>query len=77
MNASHEITGKNVPVKDAAELLGMSQQFIRIGLQRGILPFGSAVKLSTRWTYYVSLARLYEYAGLPLNALMGGDENYA
>ena len=64
MNATHEITGKNVPVKDAAELLGMSAQFVRIGLQRGILPFGSAVKLSTRWTYYVSPARLYEYAGI-------------
>ena len=62
--------GKNVPVKDAAELLGMSQQFVRVGLQRGILPFGSAVKLSTRWTYYVSPTRLYEYAGLPLNAHM-------
>ena len=64
MNATHEEAGKNVPVKAAAELLGMSQQFVRIGLQRGILPFGSAVKLSTRWTYYVSLARLYEYAGI-------------
>ena len=77
MNTYEGISGKNVPVKDAAELLGMSAQFVRIGLQRGILPFGSAVKLSTRWTYYVSLARLYEYAGLPLNALMEGDENYA
>lgn len=64
MNATYEGTGKNVPVKEAAEFLGMSQQFIRIGLQREILPFGSAVKLSTRWTYYVSPARLYEYAGI-------------
>lgn len=64
MNATHEITGKNISVKQAAKLLGVSQQFVRIGLQRGILPFGSAVKLSTRWTYYVSLARLYEYAGI-------------
>jgi len=64
MNVSHEITGRSVPVKQAAELLGMSQQFVRIGLQRGILPFGSAVKLSSRWTYYVSPARLYEYAGI-------------
>ena len=64
MNTRENTTGKNVPVKAAAELLGMSQQFVRIGLQRGILPFGSAVKLSTRWTYYVSPARLYEYAGI-------------
>ena len=58
------IDGKNISVKVAAEILGMSQQFVRIGLQRGILPFGSAVKLSSKWTYYVSLARLYEYAGV-------------
>lgn len=62
--ANKDIDGKNVTVKKAAELLGMSQQFIRIGLQRGILPFGSAVKLSTRWTYYISPSRLYDYAGL-------------
>ena len=64
MNTREGTTGKNISVKAAARLLGVSQQFVRIGLQRGILPFGSAVKLSTRWTYYVSLARLYEYAGV-------------
>ena len=64
MNNLITVSGKNISVKAAAELLGMSQQFVRIGLQRGILPFGSAVKLSTRWTYYVSLARLHEYAGV-------------
>lgn len=26
-------------VKEAAKLLGKSEQFVRIGLQRGILPF--------------------------------------
>ena len=55
---------KSLTIHETAELLGMSQQFVRIGLQRGILPFGSAVKLSTRWTYYVSPTRLYEYAGI-------------
>jgi hypothetical protein len=51
-------------VKEAAQILGASEQFIRIGLQRGILPFGNAVKLSTRWTYYISPSRFYEYAGI-------------
>lgn len=54
---------KSLSVKDAAEILGKSQQFVRIGLQRGILPFGDAVKLSTKWTYYISQARLYQYTG--------------
>mgnify|MGYP000860020790 CR=1 FL=1 len=33
-----------VTVKRAAEILGKSQQFVRIGLQRNILPFGLAAK---------------------------------
>ena len=40
-----------------------SEQFIRIGLQRGLLPFGTAVKLSTRYTYYISPKLFYEYIG--------------
>lgn len=53
-------------VKEAAQILGASEQFVRIGLQRGILPFGSAVKLSTRWTYYISPSRFREYVGQEL-----------
>lgn len=50
-----------VTVKQAAERLGVSQQFIRIGLQRGILDFGFAVKMSDRWTYHISEKLLNEY----------------
>lgn len=51
-------------VKEAAELLGKSQQFIRIGLQRGILPFGYAVKMSGKYTYHISEFKVYEYLGI-------------
>ena len=54
---------KCISIRDAAEVLGKSEQFIRIGLQRGVLPFGSAVKMSSRWTYYVSPQRFREYVG--------------
>ncbi|HZX21298.1 MAG TPA: hypothetical protein VFF25_02790 [Clostridia bacterium] len=50
-------------VKKAAEILGVSQQFIRIGLQRQLLPIGTAVKMSTRWTYRISPKLLGEYIG--------------
>ncbi len=50
-------------VKEAAKLLGKSEQFVRIGLQRGILPFGYAVKMSTKWTYHISEAKIYDYLG--------------
>jgi hypothetical protein len=62
--SNDDAEGKNVSIQKASELLGKSEQFIRIGLQRGILPFGSAVKLSTRWTYYISPSRLFDYAGV-------------
>lgn len=55
-------------VQEAAKLLGKSQQFIRIGLQRGILPFGYAVKMSSKWTYHISDHKLYEYLGLNAQA---------
>ena len=54
---------KNVSVKQAAEIMGKSQQFIRVGLQRGLLPFGIAVKMSSKWTYYISPKKFYEYVG--------------
>jgi hypothetical protein len=50
-------------IKEAAELMGKSQQFVRIGLQRGLLPFGTAVKMSSKWTYYISPKKFYEYVG--------------
>jgi len=50
-------------VKDAAEIMEVSQQFIRVGLQRGLLPFGTAIKLSSVWTYYISPQKFDEYIG--------------
>lgn len=52
-----------ITVKDAARLMGVSPQFVRIGMQRGLLPIGTAVKLSSVWTYYISEAKLKEYTG--------------
>lgn len=53
----------NLSVTEAAKLLEKSPQFVRIGLQRGILPIGTAVKMSSRWTYHISKAKVYEYLG--------------
>lgn len=59
----HDLSEKNLPIKKAARLMGKSEQFVRIGLQRGILPFGAAVKVSTKYTYYISPSKFYEYIG--------------
>lgn len=50
-------------VNECARLLNKSPQFVRIGLQRGILPFGYAIKMSSKWTYHISAAKVYEYLG--------------
>lgn len=54
---------KRLTVVEAAKRMGVSQQFVRIGLQRGILPFGYAVKMSDRYTYHISENKLEDYLG--------------
>lgn len=41
---------ERIIVTEAARLLGVSAWFVRIGMQRGKLPIGQAVKLSEDFT---------------------------
>lgn len=51
-----------ISIKDAAALLGMAQQTLRIGLQRGLFPFGVAIPTSkNRYTYNITKERLDKY----------------
>lgn len=54
---------EKITVAQAAKILGVSQQFIRLGLQRGELPIGSAVKTSSVWTYHIIPKLLKNYMG--------------
>ncbi|MBQ9737897.1 MAG: hypothetical protein IJV75_00070 [Alphaproteobacteria bacterium] len=54
---------KKITVAQAANEMGVSQQFVRIGLQRGILDFGYAVKMSNRYTYHISKEKFNNYMG--------------
>lgn len=56
----------NIKVSEAARILGKSEQFVRVGLQRNLLPIGTAVQLSSKWTYHISPKLLEEYAGTNL-----------
>lgn len=48
---------KKISVKEAARCMGKSDQFVRIGLQRGLLPFGNAVPgTGNNWNYYINKA---------------------
>ena len=52
-------------IAEAAKLMGASEQFIRIGLQRGILPFGYAIQMSRkRYTYVIIKQKFIEYTGI-------------
>lgn len=55
---------QNIKVSEAAKIIGKSEQFVRIGLQRNILPFGFAVQMSSKWTYHISPKLLNEYIGI-------------
>ena len=51
-------------VRETALRLGKSEQFVRIGLQRGLLPIGAAVKTSSKWNYYISERLLNKFMGV-------------
>lgn len=51
----------SISVKEASEILGKSQDFIRYGLQQGVLPFGTAVKMSGEYSYYISREALEKF----------------
>lgn len=58
-------------VKEAAQRLNKSEQYVRIGLQLGRLPFGTAVKVSSKWSYHISEKLFNEYAGERKNEIQG------
>lgn len=44
-------------------ILNVSPQFVRIAMQQGKLPIGTAIKMSSIWTYHISEKLLQEYSG--------------
>ena len=54
---------KNVSVSECARRLGKSEQFVRVALQTGSVPFGFAVKNRTMYSYHISPKKLEEYIG--------------
>lgn len=53
----------NVPVAEAARLLGWSEQSVRVSLQNGNAPFGFATKNKTKYQYHISPKLFYDYIG--------------
>lgn len=47
-------TGRNVPIKEIAKAMGKDAQYVRVGIQQGVLKFGVAIKMedSNEYNYY-------------------------
>jgi predicted transcriptional regulator len=55
---------KKVSIEQCAMRLGKSKQFVRIALQRGLVPFGFATKVTgNKYSYHISPKQLDEYIG--------------
>lgn len=70
MDVKYEIevpkfTGRNVPIAEIAKAIGKDAQFIRIGLQQGILKFGTAMKVgsSSEYSYFCPDKKVWEETG--------------
>ncbi len=57
----------NITVAQAAKLLGVGIQYVRVGIRNGQLPIGSAVNVNgkgTRWTFHIAAPKLAAYIGI-------------
>ena len=64
-SSQNNTTQNNMTIAEASMLMGVSRQFIRVGLQKGILPFGYAVQVSAgRFTYFISRQKFLEHTGI-------------
>lgn len=67
-------TGRNVPIKEIAKAIGKDAQYVRVGIQQGILKFGVAIKMedSNEYNYYCSDKKVWEETGY-FNEAMGTE----
>lgn len=52
-----------ITVTEAAAVLNVSPQFVRIAMQQEKLKIGVALKMSSIWTYNISEKLLADYSG--------------
>lgn len=61
------LRNSNVPVSVAAKVMGKNPQYVRMALQRGLVPFGFAIKgTGDRYVYYISKRQFEDYTGVTL-----------
>ena len=55
---------KKLTVEQAADILNMDVQSLRVGIQKGAFPFGTAYKVGKRFTYFINPKLFEEYTGV-------------
>lgn len=64
----------SVSIKKAADLMGISEQFLRVLIQNNRLPFASAVKMeegNKRFNYYINANGLANHLGVAVSEVTG------
>ena len=62
---NNECISNKLTVHEAAALMDVSPQFVRVGLQRGIFPWGYALQLTgKRFAYFISRQKFEEATGI-------------
>ena len=58
-------TGRNVPIKEIAQAMRKDAQYVRVGIQQGVLKFGVAIKVgdSNEYNYYCPDKKVWEETG--------------
>lgn len=51
---------ETMSVRQAAEMMGKPEQFIRVGLQQGKFPWGYAVRINKHYSYFINARRFRE-----------------
>jgi len=52
---------EKITVAQAAAIMGVTPQFLRLALQHDKFPFGTAIKFTGRWSYYINTERFIKY----------------
>lgn len=59
---------EKIKTAEAAVIIGASPQFVRVAMQQDKLPIGTAIKMSSVWTYNISPKLLADYSGKDIDA---------
>ena len=61
----------SISIKKAADLMGISQQLLRVLIHNDKLPFAAAVKTKSQYQYYINGKGLADYVGKSIEEVLG------